>query len=131
MAKVIMIAWLPEAAGKGPPSKRADSLFHKGSTIFDPYDYWYTVSVERDHHVDFDNVPEKVAVLLNHCYPEQPEMENDGRQESEPNPNQQNGSVMGLAEETAMAQPKPDGLEARTFRGIRMRYYFICVTLIV
>lgn len=70
-------------------------MFHKGSTIVDPYDYWYTVSVERDHHVDFDKVPEKVAALLNHCYPKQPEMENDRQQEGKPNPNQENGPVMG------------------------------------
>ena len=51
--------------------------------------------VEWDHHVDFDNVPEKVAALLNHCYPDQPELKNDGQQEGGPNPNQQNGPVMG------------------------------------
>jgi hypothetical protein len=65
------------------------------STVYIPYDYWYTVSVERDHHVDFDNVPEKVAALLNHCYPDQPELKNDGQQEGGPNPDQQNGPVMG------------------------------------
>ena len=68
------------------------------STVYIPYDYWYTVSVERDHYVDFDNVPEKVAALLNRCYPDQPEMEHDCQQhngETEPNPNQQNGPVMG------------------------------------
>ncbi|WP_199242565.1 hypothetical protein [Desulfosporosinus fructosivorans] len=36
-----------------------------------PYDYWYTVSVERDHLVDFDNVPEKIADMLNVCYLDQ------------------------------------------------------------
>jgi hypothetical protein len=45
--------------------------------------------------VDFDNVPEKVAALLNHCYPDQPEPKNDGQQEGGPNPDQQNGPVMG------------------------------------
>lgn len=39
-----------------------------------PYDYWYTVMLERDHHVDFDNVPEKVIDLLNGCQPDQPEL---------------------------------------------------------
>jgi len=69
------------------------------STVYIPYDYWYTVSIERDHHVDFDNVPEKVAVLLNHCHPDQPEMEHDCQQhngEIELNPNQQNGPVMSV-----------------------------------
>ncbi len=33
--------------------------------LFQPYDYWYTVTIERDHHVDFDNVPEAVADILN------------------------------------------------------------------
>jgi hypothetical protein len=28
------------------------------------------ISVERDHHVDFDNIAEKVAALLSHCYPD-------------------------------------------------------------
>lgn len=49
------------------------------STVYLPYEYWYTVSVERDHHVDFDNAPEKVVDLLNHCYPSQPEKEQDYR----------------------------------------------------
>lgn len=44
--------------------------------VYIPYDYWYTVSVGRDHHVDFDHVPEKIAALINHCNPKQPEMEN-------------------------------------------------------
>ena len=26
-----------------------------------PYDYWYTPLVERDHHVDFTQMPEEVA----------------------------------------------------------------------
>lgn len=67
------------------------------STVYIPYDYWYTVSVERDHHVDFDNVPKKVAAFLNHCYQDQSEIEHDRQQhngETELNPNQQNGPVM-------------------------------------
>ncbi|WP_097015333.1 hypothetical protein [Anaerocolumna aminovalerica] len=44
------------------------------SQTYMPYDYWYTISLERDHHVDFDNVPEKIADMLNGCYPDQPEM---------------------------------------------------------
>jgi hypothetical protein len=44
------------------------------STVYIPYDYWYTVSIERDHHVDFDNVPDKIADMLNVCYPDQPEL---------------------------------------------------------
>lgn len=47
------------------------------STVYIPYDYWYTVSVERDHHVDFDNVPEKIADMLNVCCPDQPEPKMD------------------------------------------------------
>ncbi len=43
------------------------------SAVYIPYDYWYTVSIERDHHVDFDHIPEKIAELLNSCYPDQPE----------------------------------------------------------
>ena len=26
-----------------------------------PYDYWYTPLVERDHHVNFTDMPETVA----------------------------------------------------------------------
>jgi hypothetical protein len=51
--------------------KPADSKYL--SSVYIPYNYWYTVSIERDHHVDFDHVPEKVAGLLNSCYPVQPE----------------------------------------------------------
>jgi hypothetical protein len=43
--------------------------------VYVPYDYWYTVYIQRDHHVDFDHVPEKVAQMLEYCYPDQPEME--------------------------------------------------------
>jgi hypothetical protein len=32
-----------------------------------PYDYWYTIVLDRDIHVDFDNVPQDVAELLNAC----------------------------------------------------------------
>lgn len=39
-----------------------------------PYDYWYTVTIERDIHVDFDNVPEKISDMLSVCYLDQPEM---------------------------------------------------------
>lgn len=44
-------------------------------SVYVPYDYWYTVYIERDHHVDFDNVPEKVVELLNYCSPDQSELE--------------------------------------------------------
>lgn len=44
------------------------------STVYIPYDYWYTVSIEHDYHVDFDNVPDKIADMLNVCYPDQPEL---------------------------------------------------------
>lgn len=65
------------------------------SSVYIPYDYWYTVTVERDHHVSFSNVPEKVAALLNHCYLDQPELKNGCQQESEPNLKQQNGPALG------------------------------------
>lgn len=38
--------------------------------IYLPYDYWYTVSVEGDIHVDFDNVLEKINGMLNACHPD-------------------------------------------------------------
>ncbi len=44
--------------------------------------------------MDFDNVPEKVASLLNHCYMEEPEIEKNGQQADPSNSNQQNGPVM-------------------------------------
>jgi len=43
------------------------------NTVYVPYDYWYTVYIERDHHVDFDHVPAKVADMLNACYPDHQE----------------------------------------------------------
>ncbi|MHB8061623.1 MAG: hypothetical protein ACYDG2_03140 [Ruminiclostridium sp.] len=56
----------------GEKMKPAESKYL--STVYIPYDYWYTVYIERDHHVDFDNVPEKIADMLNVCYSDQPEM---------------------------------------------------------
>ena len=44
--------------------------------------------------MNFDNAPEKVAALLEHCYSEQPEMEKNNQQADAPNSNQQNGPVM-------------------------------------
>lgn len=70
------------------------------STVYIPYDYWYTVSLERDHHVDFDNVPEKIADLLSACYAEQQEMGNSLTRADEhgkagnPEPEQPKGPVM-------------------------------------
>ena len=59
-----------------------DELYLKA--VYIPYDYWYTVYIQRDHHVDFDHVPEKVAAMLNACYPEQQEQKQDaGRSEQE------------------------------------------------
>ncbi len=51
---------------------KADSQYLKKTYM--PYDYWYTVTLERDHHVDLDNIPEKVSDILNACYPNQPEL---------------------------------------------------------
>ncbi|WP_243103756.1 MULTISPECIES: hypothetical protein [unclassified Dehalobacter] len=53
--------------------KSADSKYL--SDVYIPYDYWYTVYIERDHHVDLDHVPEKVAQMIDYCYPDQPELE--------------------------------------------------------
>ena len=39
-----------------------------------PYDYWYTATIERDIHVDFENVPEKISSMLDACYTDHPEM---------------------------------------------------------
>ncbi|NLO40920.1 MAG: hypothetical protein GX115_15800 [Ruminiclostridium sp.] len=39
-----------------------------------PYDYWYTVYIEDDHHVDFERLPRKVAMLLSGCNYDQPEL---------------------------------------------------------
>ncbi|WP_041272717.1 hypothetical protein [Desulfitobacterium hafniense] len=70
------------------------------STVYIPYDYWYTVSLERDHHVDFDNVPEKVADLLRTCHGGQPEMKDSLTRADEQGkasiwePEQPNGPVM-------------------------------------
>ena len=41
---------------------------------YGPYDYWYTIELERDHHVDFERIPAKVADLLNHCPLDRPEI---------------------------------------------------------
>jgi hypothetical protein len=44
------------------------------SEKFIPYDYWYTVELASDHHVDFENIPEQAADILNHCELDRPEM---------------------------------------------------------
>lgn len=37
------------------------------SQTYIPYEYWYTIFLERDFHVDFDNVPEKILDMLRVC----------------------------------------------------------------
>lgn len=39
-----------------------------------PYDYWYTVFLESDYHVDFENIPEEITDILNVCSSNQPGM---------------------------------------------------------
>lgn len=41
---------------------------------YGPYDYWYTIELERDYHVDFESIPAKVEDLLNHCPLDRPEI---------------------------------------------------------
>ena len=62
-----------EQGGKHISPEQSEYL----STMYIPYRYWYTVSVENDIHVNFDNVPEKVAAFLNHCCPGRLEMEHE------------------------------------------------------
>ena len=66
-----------EQGGKNTSPEQSKYL----STVYIPYKYWYTVSVEDDIHVDFDNTPEKVSTLLNHCCPSRHEMELDQQQD--------------------------------------------------
>ncbi len=47
-------------------------------TNFIPYDYWYTVDVKRDHHVDFENVPEEISEMLNYCRPSENDLQLNG-----------------------------------------------------
>ena len=42
--------------------------------LFMPYDYWYTVHIPGDHHVN-DHAPEDVQNLLDHCQSNTPQME--------------------------------------------------------
>lgn len=37
------------------------------SKNFIPYDYWYTVDLARDHHVDFENAPEEICEMREYC----------------------------------------------------------------
>jgi hypothetical protein len=53
----------------GEKLKSAESKYL--STVYIPYNYWYTVTVERDHHVNFDDIPEKVAKMLEYCHQQQ------------------------------------------------------------
>ncbi|MDJ0305660.1 MULTISPECIES: hypothetical protein [Dehalobacter] len=47
-------------------------------TNFIPYDYWYTIDIERDHHVDFENVPEEICEMLNYCRPSENDLQMNG-----------------------------------------------------
>ncbi len=60
---------IDQGGEKMPP---ADWQYLKQTYL--PYDYWYTVPIERDIHVDFDHVPEKINDMLNACYQDQPEL---------------------------------------------------------
>ena len=45
---------------------------------FGGYDYWYTAEVMRDIHVDFDDVPDAVAAILDPVrYPQQALVQGD------------------------------------------------------
>lgn len=44
------------------------------SEKFIPYDYWYTVELAREHHVDFENIPTQAADILKHCELDSQEM---------------------------------------------------------
>jgi len=39
-----------------------------------PYNYWYTMEIEDDIHLDFDDVPDKINEFINYCRPDQPGM---------------------------------------------------------
>lgn len=54
--------------------KMSEADFQYLRKMYIPYDYWYTITLERDHHVDLDNIPEKVSDILNACYLNQPEL---------------------------------------------------------
>lgn len=56
----------------GEKLKPAESKYL--SNIYIPYNYWYTVPLEHDIHVDFDNVPAEIAEMLNACHSNQPVM---------------------------------------------------------
>lgn len=51
--------------------KPADSKYL--ADVYVPYNYWYTVYIQRDHHADFDHVPQKVVEILEACQPGQQE----------------------------------------------------------
>lgn len=45
------------------------------SDVYGRYDYWYTIEVPTDTRVEFENLPSKVADLLNYCPLNRPELE--------------------------------------------------------
>lgn len=55
--------------GYGPMSKDHARYLKEN---YMPYDYWYTVTLDCDYHVSFDNIPEKVSEILDACHLEQP-----------------------------------------------------------
>ncbi|MFT4104842.1 MAG: hypothetical protein QM657_03695 [Lacrimispora sp.] len=54
-------------------SKMDPGEFQYLSNVYIPYDYWYTVSLECDIHIDFTCVPQKVSEMLEHCHNNQQE----------------------------------------------------------
>ena len=54
-------------------SKVSERMSDYISKMFIPYQYWYTPYVSGDHHVNFDNMPDDVAAIMDY---EIPNMEN-------------------------------------------------------
>jgi hypothetical protein len=41
------------------------------SDTYGAYDYWYTVEIADDIHVDFDEIPYEISEMISYCCPEQ------------------------------------------------------------
>jgi len=56
-----------DQGGEKMPKEDAKYL----SETYGSYDYWYTVDIENDIHVEIDDAPDEVNELINYCRPEQ------------------------------------------------------------
>ena len=51
--------------------KMSEEKSHYMKKNYIPYEYWYTVNIENDIHVEFDKMPHKISEYIDYCRPDQ------------------------------------------------------------